>query len=186
MRKIYLIKHAAPLVHPGIPTDQWPISRGGKGKARELADQLATAEIVAVACSPEPKAEQTAQILASTLGVESQSFPGLHEHERRKVPVMATPEYISAMAQVFLHPDQLILGEETATQALQRFAGAYEQVLAQHSEGNLAIVSHGTVIALFIASISHENAFAIWRRMSLPSFVVIEEPEHLLLQNPGT
>src|SRR5437764_1217197 len=49
-------------------------------------------------------------------------------------------------------------------------------------ESCAAVVTHGTVLALFVARHSKENPFQLWRRMGLPSFVVMSLPEYRLEQ----
>ena len=45
------------------------------------------------------------------------------------------------------------------------------------AEDVVAVVTHGTVLALFLAKHNRElKGFDVWRRMGLPSFVVIEVP----------
>jgi broad specificity phosphatase PhoE len=178
MRQIYLIKHASPQTQSGVPSDRWVLSEAGKQAAGVLADRLKDANLAAIVSSDEPKAAETAQILASRLlpNAKVEQYKLLREHDRRTVPMLRTPEFISLMAQVFKRPDELILGDETASEALERFQDGLDNVLAKHPEGNLAIVAHGTVIALYVASISKEDGYQLWRRMGLPSYVVIESP----------
>jgi broad specificity phosphatase PhoE len=44
-------------------------------------------------------------------------------------------------------------------------------------DGDVAIVSHGTVIAGFLASEIDVDPVEVWRSLGLPGFVVIEWPE---------
>jgi broad specificity phosphatase PhoE len=43
-------------------------------------------------------------------------------------------------------------------------------VLEEHPEGNLAVVAHGTVNALFLAQHENIDALDFWCRLGLPSF----------------
>jgi broad specificity phosphatase PhoE len=38
----------------------------------------------------------------------------------------------------------------------------------------VAVVTHGTVIALYVAELTGEDPFTLWRRMGLPSFAVLD------------
>ena len=182
MRKLILIKHAKPLVDPAKRSELWTLSEEGREQAKLLAPLVAPLAPAIVASSEEPKALETAQILASGLGISVESMPDLHEHDRSNVPHMRSGEFISHVEVFFRKPTERVLGRETATEALGRFENAIDDVLAKHPEGNIAIVSHGTVIALFIEHHSDRNGFAIWREMSLPSFAVFELPEMRLLE----
>jgi broad specificity phosphatase PhoE len=177
MRKLILIKHAKPLVDPAKPSDLWGLSDEGREQARALASKIAPHNVAIVISSEEPKAEQTAQILAGELKVAVETAPDLHEHDRSNVPHMRSGEFISHVELFFRKPRERVLGRESASEALGRFENAIDDVLAEHAEGNIAIVSHGTVIALFVEHHSDRNGFAIWREMSLPSFAVFELPE---------
>ena len=53
--------------------------------------------------------------------------------------------------------------------------------LARYPRDNLAIVAHGTVIALFVAACAGIAPHSFWRRLGLPSFVVLSLPERSVL-----
>lgn len=182
MRRIILVKHAAPVVVPGKSSDQWPLSAAGRDAAKALAGELKSFGAAQVICSTEPKASETGQLIAAGLGLTAQTYEGLHEHERRTVPHLRTSDFLSLMAQVFRRKDELVLGEETASAALQRFTRAVEAVCAKHAQGDLIVVAHGTVIALFLESISQEDGYRIWREMGLPSYAVVETQPWRMLQ----
>jgi broad specificity phosphatase PhoE len=177
MRKLILIKHAKPLVDPQKSSELWRLSTEGREQARSLAGAIAPHHPAQIIASEEPKATETARILAKELNIPAKATPDLHEHDRSNVPHMRSGEFISNIELFFRRPTDLILGKESATQALSRFEQAIDQILTDHPEGNLALVSHGTVIALFIEKHSDRNGFQIWREMSLPSFAVFDLPE---------
>ena len=176
MRKLILVKHAAPFVIPGTPPDRWRLSDKGKESCIPLADALKVHAPSVVLSSEEPKAQETAQLVAQHLGLPASTAPGLHEHDRSNVPHMRSGEFISHVELFFRRPRELVLGRETAEQATNRFEAAVQDGLAAHPDGNLAIVAHGTVISLLVAKYSGENAFTLWRRMGLPSFVALTLP----------
>ena len=182
MRQIILVKHAAPVVVPGKSSDQWPLSAAGRVAASALVGDLESFAAARVITSVEPKALETGQLIASGLGTTAGTHEGLHEHERRTVPHLRTSDFLSLMAQVFKRKDELVLGEETANAALERFSAALESVCTEYPEGNLIVVAHGTVIALFLESISQEDGYRIWREMGLPSYAVVETPPWRMLQ----
>jgi broad specificity phosphatase PhoE len=182
MSKLILIKHAKPLVDSQKPAESWKLSDDGRSAARLLAMQLTSQGLSIVVSSDEPKASETAQILASELKLSAQSHPDLHEHDRSNVPHMRSGEFISHVELLFRRPHEVVLGQESAAEALERFQRAIDEIVAKHPERNIAVVSHGTVIALFIEKHSDRNGFAIWREMSLPSFAVFGIPQMKLLE----
>ena len=126
--------------------------------------------------SEEPKAVETARIVASAFGVAVRATEGLEEHHRTGVGYFPTQEeFWSAVEQFFLKPDQLVLGTETAEQALNRFTAAIDQVINAGHQDNI-VVTHGTVVTLYLASVSGIAPMDFWRRLGMPSFVLLELP----------
>ncbi len=182
MPKLILIKHAAPLVDPAKSSDLWKLSEAGREQATRLAEVLRASDIKAMVSSEEPKAKETAEIIGAALGITVETARELREHDRRNVPHMRSRDFISMVELFFRKPDERVLGSESAKQALERFEKAVEEVLASHDEGNVAIVAHGTVIALYLASHSGRSGFELWRAMGLPSYAIVELPERALKQ----
>ena len=181
-RKLVLIKHAPPEVAPDVPPEKWALSDRGRALCAPLANALRAHSPAVVVSSTEPKASETGEALASALGVPFGTAPGLHEHDRSDVPHMPSREFISAMELFFRRPRERVLGRETADAAEARFREAIGRVLAAHASGNVAVVSHGTVIALLVAKASGESPFRLWRELGLPSFVVLRLPDFGLEQ----
>jgi broad specificity phosphatase PhoE len=178
-RVITLVKHARPEKLEGVDSHEWPLSAAGRDDAARLATLLSKHPYTAVFSSEEPKAKETAQILAAHIAATGGSVtthPALHEHDRSNVPLMRTPEFVSAIANFFHRPTQLVLGLETAKQALKRFEKAIDEVLVQHPTGDIIIVAHGTVISLWLETYAHLDAYSTWREMGLPSYISISWP----------
>jgi len=177
MRKLILIKHASPQVQADLPPEKWPLSEEGKAKCALLAEQVAAYSPAVVVSSEEVKAEETARVVAERLGVPHHVAADLHEHDRSNVPQLRTAEFISLMELLFRRPRELVLGKETAVAALSRFESALDEVLMEHPAGNVAVVSHGTVIALLLEKLEPKRrGFDAWRAMKLPSFAVLSVP----------
>jgi broad specificity phosphatase PhoE len=99
----------------------------------------------------------------------------LHEHERRNVPIVSKEAYRAAAASLFQNPEHLVFGDETAIQAGDRFRESMSAVLNK-TDGDLVVVSHGTVISLFVAESNDVDVFNLWLQLGLPSFVVLSRP----------
>jgi broad specificity phosphatase PhoE len=184
MRRLILIKHAVPQVVPGVPPERWALSDDGRQRCGPLAELVRPHGPSAVVTSAEPKAAETGELVAAALGVPASTADGLGEHDRSDVPHLPTREFISLMEVVFRKPAERVLGRESAAEALARFERALAVVLAARpgSTGSdaappLAVVSHGTVIALLLAKHGGGRAFDLWRRMGLPSFAVLDLPD---------
>ncbi len=176
MRKLILIKHAAPVVAPGVPPERWVLSEQGRERCGPLADAVRPYAPAVVVTSTEPKAAETGAAVAGLIGVPAGPADGLHEHDRSNVPHLPSREFISLVEVFFRKPAERVLGRESADEALARFERAIDEVLARRPDGNVAVVSHGTVLALLLAMHGGGRAFELWRRMGLPSYAVVELP----------
>lgn len=182
MRKLILIKHARPQVVEGVASDEWGLSDEGREACRRLTDVVRRHDPAVIIASSEPKALQTGQVLGEGLDKPVTEWAGLEEHDRGNVPMMPTSQFISMMALFFKQRDRLVLGRETADQAAQRFRGAIDAVVAAHPAGNVAVVTHGTVLALFAAKHGAGDPFVLWREMGLPSLCIFGLPDYAPLE----
>src|SRR5262245_8453493 len=163
MSKLILIKHTPPEVDPAVSSEQWHLGEKGRKLCEPLAERLKQFLIGAIVTSAEPKAVETGEELARRLGVATRTHTGLEEHDRRNVPHRRSGEFISMMELLFRRPGELVLGDETAQEALERFEVAVQNVLWAASGKTLAIVTHGTVMALFLARHNRERkGFDLW------------------------
>lgn len=198
MRRLILIKHAAPQVVPGVPPERWSLSDDGRRRCGPLAELVRPHGPSAVVSSIEPKAAETGELVAAALGVSASTAGELGEHDRSNVPHLPTREFISLMEVVFRKPAERVLGRESAAAALARFERAIAGVLAANpgqsadaaatagDAAPVAVVSHGTVIALLLAKHGGGRAFDLWRRMGLPSVAVLEWPDVRADEGSGT
>ena len=174
LSKLILIKHSQPQIDPFVPSREWHLSQEGQLRCKPLADKLATYAPGIIVSSTEPKAIETARIVAEHLDKPFEVVEGLHEHDRSNVPFYSPQVFEQAVANFFQKPDELVFGRETALQAQQRFSQAIESVLAKYGDETVAIVAHGTVITLFVAAHREIEPFAFWKRLGLPALVVME------------
>jgi broad specificity phosphatase PhoE len=177
MSKLIFVKHSAPEIVPSLPARLWHLSEVGRSRGDTLARKLEAYKPDVIISSAEPKAVETAQIIADRLRLQVEIAEGLHEHERENVGFLSSEEFEASIARFFGNPGDLVFGQETAGQALERFAGAVASVLDAHPGGNVVIVAHGTVITLFVAGAAGLEPFPFWKSLGLPSFVVLTLPE---------
>jgi broad specificity phosphatase PhoE len=181
--RLVLIKHAMPVVTDGVTASAWPLSDEGREAALALAVPMADQGLARVLTSDEPKAAETGRILAGALGVPCATWPDLHEHDRSNVSRLESPEAFRARARMlFERPGELVWGRETADAARARFERALQAALDAHHGENLAVVSHGTVITLWLAARFGWSPFYVWKSLGLPSFAVLEGPPWQVLE----
>jgi broad specificity phosphatase PhoE len=174
---LIFVKHALPEIISTLPARRWPLSEIGRAQCALLADQLATYAPAALVSSSEPKALETAQLVAQRMHTNVQVVDGLQEHDRSNTPWLGSEEFEHAVAAFFHRPSELVLGCETAQQASERFARTMAQVTRWYVEQNVAVFTHGTVLSLYVARATGIEPFALWKRLGLPSFVVLTFPQ---------
>ncbi len=182
MRRLLLVRHAAPAKNSAVPAREWALSPSGHADAARLADLLAPYVPSAILASDELKARQTAQPLADRLGLPVEVIAGLREHERRTVGYLGDEAFQATMARFFAEPDTLAFGEETASQALARFTAAIEDALICHPSGDIALFTHGTVMSLFVAAHSDREPMEFWWHLHLPAWVIFTIPDLTLVE----
>lgn len=174
---LILIKHSIPEITYGVPANQWQLSQEGIRRCRNLAQALMPYDLDIIRSSHEPKAQQTAQFVAEYLGLSTTTFPDLHEHLRNDVPILDQHKFEESVQRLFNHPNELVFGEERAVDASHRFDRAVSQLLTQYPEKNIAIFAHGTIISLYVARHHPIDQYSLWKRLGLPSFIVLSTPE---------
>lgn len=182
MRKLILVRDSLPEIVPELPANQWRLSNTGRLRCKRLAERLAAYDPNVIVASLEPKAAETGQLVAQMLGTPFETAEGLGEHDRSNAGTLGTQEQFEArVGSFFENPQKLVFGGETADSAHRRFAKAVAAVIERHPSGHLAVVTHGTVMTLFVACTALLDPFPFWKRLGLPSFVVLCLPDFGLL-----
>jgi broad specificity phosphatase PhoE len=181
MRYLILVRHSQPAIDPEVVGRKWHLSAEGRARCRWLAEQLSIYQPSTIVCSTEPKATETAALVSAQLNISYSTLHDLREHERDAVPYLGSEEWERAITEFFARPDELVLGDETATEALQRFDRAVREIVQQHTEGNIAIIAHGTVITLFLAQHAGVEPSPFWQALTLPAFFVVSLPDYALV-----
>ena len=175
-----LVRHSLPKIDRDKPASSWKLGEHGRRRSELLADRLRDFSPQIVWCSAEPKAVETAEIVAKGIDVPVCAVDGLGEHARNTVPFYETrDDFEGAVERFFREPDRLVLGEETAEQALWRFANAIDEIVSAGHADNV-VVTHGTVMTLYAASFAGVGHMNFWRRLGMPSYVVLTVPDMCL------
>jgi len=179
-RCLILVKHALPIVVPAVPPARWLLSDAGRASCGALAARLRAYIPASIVASDEPKARETAELLAAGLGLHERLRldRDLREHARGPGDFFAdTAAFHDAVRRCFAEPERRIFGRETAAAAEARFTTAIRRRLDDGTTGNLIVVAHGTVISLFAAAHAGLEPFALWQSLQLPSYVVLALPD---------
>lgn len=157
--RCYLIRHAQ---------TQWnaedriqghsdpPLSATGRQQARRTAAYFAGRPIAALYTSPLARSRQTAQAIAQATGVTPAVVPDLAEIHLGAWEGL-TPEEVNARYDGAYHlwrtqPASVrIPGGEPVTAFRERVRTTFAQMIAPPQQGDVVIVSHGGVIASWLA-----------------------------------
>ena len=155
MKRVFLIRHGLPEFPGGqrqcIGSTDIPLSAAGFAQAAEMARALPP--VTAVFSSPLARAAETAQAIRADYTV----LDGLRELDYGQWEGLTFPEirlkypelYAARGNDLRLQPP----GAESNEAGLFRFSAAMEEA-ARRSPGDLAVVAHGGIIALFLESVT--------------------------------
>lgn len=182
MSQLIFIRHAESKRDDSVPANQWRLSQAGREACRPLADALTPYGLTKLVSSMEPKAIETARLTAGHLGIPSEIAAGLHEHDRSNVGYLGAGRFQDLVKDVLVKTDERVFGLETGAQARQRFTQAVEELVAANPDETLGLVSHGTVMSLFVVAANDLAPYDFWRRLGMPSFVVLSLPRYELVE----
>ena len=173
-KHLILVKHSLPEVEKNLPANKWKLSEDGQARAHRLAERLGCFHPDVIISSHEPKAKETAEIVANKLQLDLHIIKDLHEHDRSNLPYLSQHEFQASIREFFQKPGVLVFGEETANEAHTRFYRAVHSVLKDYANSTVVIVAHGTVISLFVSRLTGISDIMLWNELGLPSFVVLD------------
>ncbi len=182
MTRLLLVKHSLVEIDETVPAHEWILSSEDRERARRLAKKLSSYKPEAIVSSVEPKARQTAELIAEECSVNVHAMDDLREHERSHVPFLQRDKFETFVKEFFEKPDSLVFGDETATRAVARFQKAVDAAIQTTNADLLAVVSHGTVISLFVAAVTGCDGFLLWQELELPSCVVLDVETNLMVE----
>lgn len=107
-----------------------------------------------IVSSAERKAIETAEILATHLGLTVEVRARMHENDRSATGFLPPPEFEAVADQFFANPHKSIRGWERAIDAQQRIVSEVETMLGTTSDGDIAFVGHGGVGTLLLLLLS--------------------------------
>ena len=173
--KIILAKHAPPEIVPEVVSHRWVLSEEGRHRCDWLADEFSARGVTRLYSSLEPKALETAALVAVRMCLPLELRPDLHENDRTGLGFVTRDELDGQIRKFFAQPGQCVIGAETANSVFERFAATIGSILSEEHGQSVAIVTHGTVLSLFVARKNAVDPFDLWVRLALPSYVVLDE-----------
>jgi broad specificity phosphatase PhoE len=175
---LILVRHAQPEITLGVAARDWRLSEEGRRRCQPLAEEIARRYApVVVVSSDEPKAIETADLIAEPLGVSIEIAYDLREHDRDEGKLLDDAAFQATVTAFFARPAELLFGKETAVSALFRFWNGIADVLAAHPAGDIVVVTHGRVMSLYLAAVTGVDPYPLWQSLRLPDARVIARPD---------
>jgi broad specificity phosphatase PhoE len=179
-RLIVLVRHGRPNVDENIHPVQWSLSESGREAAKALGEKLKDRGFTfeRIISSPEAKAVQTAEAIASSLdrtvsGVVVVVDAGLSEHARNHSNFLPREDFEASIARLFsADPSELVFGKETANAAVERFMAAIQRQM-ESSVMDVIAVTHGTILSLYLGRTLGIDSLPFWRNLKMPTAIVI-------------
>jgi broad specificity phosphatase PhoE len=165
---VLLVRHSLPELDPALPAEEWRLSEEGRRRCRPFAARLREHAPTAIVASTEPKVRETAELIGVELGLTVRESAALRETARRTVPWLEAEELQRGIRALFERPEEVVFGEESASAALARFSAAVDGLDEQ-----TVVVSGGTVISLYAAARTGQDAYELWSSLELPDLVVV-------------
>jgi broad specificity phosphatase PhoE len=178
---LILVKHSLPEIEEDRAASEWKLSEEGRLQAHKLAGLLEAFHPEVIVSSPESKTKETSEIISKRLQMEILVVQDLHEHDRSNVPYLSQAMFQASMREFFQKSGDLVFGRETADQAHARFYQALHGILNEYKNKTLVLVTHGTVISLFVSRLTGSSDFELWKRMGLPSYIAIDLQSNTLI-----
>jgi broad specificity phosphatase PhoE len=159
------LTHPQVQIDPAVPVPLWTLSAIGRKRVCALARAgwlFGTTEIIA---SGEPKALETAEILAAELGLAVTVKEAMHENDRSATGFLPPAEFEVVANEFFATPTVSVRGWEPARAAQQRIVREMEMVLEGEPRGDILVVGHGAVGTLLLC---HYSKISISRAHDQP------------------
>ncbi|UWR76748.1 histidine phosphatase family protein [Phaeobacter inhibens] len=151
------ITHPQVIVDSQVQVTEWQLSPLGAERvdwlAKRVADLSSTCP-VAMVCSAERKAIETATPLADALGVDLEQRPHTHENDRSSTGFIPPDAFERQADAFFASPTRSVRGWETAQAAQARILREVLAVEADHERRALIICGHGAVGTLLYCALA--------------------------------
>ncbi len=180
MQTLLLLRHSISEPVPGLNPRAWGLSLEGRARCAPLADALAANPPHVLVASPEPKALETANLVAKRLGIGVEVDEDLREHEREWLDT----GFEEAVARFFDEPERVVFGTESADACFGRFDAAIRRALDRRDD-RVAFVAHGTVISVYAARRAGVDPFPLWKSLEMPALVTVAPDGELTVSNPA-
>jgi len=172
MNRLLLVRHAEPEIDVSIPASTWRLTARGVASSGRLAAALSDFAPARIVSSPEVKAVETGRVVAEAFGLP------LTQDDRFAEQGAGPDEFIedyrefrALVRRFFAEPQAVVLRGESCQSAAERFA---DGVNAVSGDDVVAIVTHGRIMASWLAMLSGGTAWDIWTALRMPDLIDVD------------
>ncbi len=184
-RTVVLVRHSIPEVDTELPASEWSLSSEGIGRCEASASELERFLPAVMFSSPETKAVETARYIGSHLGIGFSIRENLREHRRPSV-FLPQSEFQENIRRFFESPDSTVYGSESSNDVARRIEYEIQRALADHPNGNILMVTHGTAMTSFASRHTDADAYSLWQSLDLPAYIAFGLPSFDIVDSVGT
>lgn len=161
---LILVRHALPEVVQGVAASKWGLAERSREDCVLLAHHLPARLAPLVYASSQPKAAETAGVIALRRGLRVQADERLREADQDTGWV----DDYEDLAASYLR-GQLAPGWEPQAAVSKRFGEAVQEALEDAPNGaDLVVVDHGLAMTLYLSTRVQLDREAFWRGLSFP------------------
>lgn len=145
------------MVDPAVPVPRWGLSEVGRARTRAFAACTDLSPYRRIVSSTEVKAQETAGLLAATLGVPVEVREGMEENDRSATGYLPEAQFQEMADAFFARPRESVAGWERAQDAQARIVAAISRTLAElqeHRQVPVLFVGHGGVGTLLLCHLA--------------------------------
>lgn len=164
---LFLVRHGRPTIVPGVAAERWELDPDGFDDVWALRDRLPAG--ATWYSSPEPKAQQTAQLLTDgDVGV----VDALREHVRGAAWV---EDFEATVEKAFAEPSvPAYEGWEPLAACRARVMKAVTGILSAHAGEDVVLVGHGTAWTVLASEVTGQPPdLARWRALGMPDLIQV-------------
>ena len=168
--KYIFLRHAETIKDPSRPAPEWDLTPDALVKIEEYISDNRFANVTKIYSSTESKAIATGKPVAEFLNLQINEMEDFVEVKREK-KFLTDEEFLDQKKRELTNIDKIENGVESANTALLRFEMGIQKLEEKYSNENILIVTHGTVMALYLAKLENdmENIFARWQKLKFCS-----------------
>ncbi|MBA4182039.1 MAG: hypothetical protein C0506_15725 [Anaerolinea sp.] len=162
-RGVILVRHAMPEVVQGVSSTLWWLGESAREDCVLLAHALPDGLTDPMYSSTEPKAAETAAVIALRRGLRVEHDAAFAEVDR---PTTWDEDYQAAAREYLTRGERP--GWEPAHQVLARFTAGVQRAMAATGAGDLLVANHGMALSIYAASVGSINLVPFWGALTFP------------------